>query len=127
MTPDAAFGHERRGTPDALAELGRKVGFEVVIIPSLEVEGRPVRSSDIRAAIAAGDLDSAERLLARPYAVTGRMAGDVLRFAVPVALPPSGTYETSAGPIEIDEGGSVHLQASAGPDVRLEFRRRTDR
>jgi len=30
MTPDAAFGFERRGTPDALAELGRRDGFDVV-------------------------------------------------------------------------------------------------
>ena len=30
MTPDAAFGFERRGTPDALAQLGERRGFEVV-------------------------------------------------------------------------------------------------
>ena len=28
MTPDAAFGFERRGTPEALAEMGERVGFE---------------------------------------------------------------------------------------------------
>jgi len=52
MTPDAAFGFERRGTPDALAALGRERGFDVVVVPPFSLHGRPVRSSDIRAAIA---------------------------------------------------------------------------
>src|SRR4029453_4531242 len=29
MTPDAAFGHDRRGTAEAVAELGRRDGFDV--------------------------------------------------------------------------------------------------
>ena len=59
MTPDAAFGFERRGTPDALAALGRERGFDVVVVPPFTLDGRAVRSSDIRAAIAAGDLAAA--------------------------------------------------------------------
>ena len=55
MTPDAAFGFERRGTPEAVAELGARDGFEVVVVPPFTLEGRPVRSSEIREAIAAGD------------------------------------------------------------------------
>jgi riboflavin kinase / FMN adenylyltransferase len=53
MTPDAAFGYQRRGTPEALADLGRSTGFDVVVVEPLTIEGRSVRSSDIRAAIAA--------------------------------------------------------------------------
>ncbi len=45
MTPDAAFGHEREGTPETLAELGLAEGFEVVVVPPFELDGRPVRSS----------------------------------------------------------------------------------
>ena len=33
MTPDAAFGYQRAGTPAALAELGAARGFEVVVVP----------------------------------------------------------------------------------------------
>src|SRR5687767_14948040 len=54
MTPDAAFGFERRGTPDALAELGRERGFDVVVVPPFTIDGRAVRSSEIRTAIATG-------------------------------------------------------------------------
>src|SRR5664279_3379938 len=74
MTPDAAFGHERRGTPQALAELGDEAGFRVVIVPPFDLDGRPVRSTEVRAAIAAGDLRHARALLGRRVAVTGEVA-----------------------------------------------------
>jgi riboflavin kinase/FMN adenylyltransferase len=102
MTPDAAFGHERRGTPDALDRLGAKLGFGVFVVPSLDLGGRPVRSAEIRAAIAAGDLEVARSLLGRRVAVTG-LAGArstdgrqvALVFPLPVALPPPGVYRAS--------------------------------
>ncbi len=99
MTPDAAFGHERRGTPETLATLGATVGFEVVVVPPFDLDGRAVRSTEIRAAIAAGDLAAARALLGRRVAVTGVVADRdddgrsvLLRFPLPVALPPVGTY-----------------------------------
>jgi riboflavin kinase/FMN adenylyltransferase len=97
MTPDAAFGYERRGTPDALAELGARLGFDVVVAPPFTLDGRPVRSSDIRSAIAAGDLAGASALLGRPVSLTGVVEdsgpdGVGLGFELPVALPPAGEY-----------------------------------
>lgn len=99
MTPDAAFGHERRGTPETLARLGAETGFTVVVVPPFDLDGRPVRSTEIRAAIAAGDLAAARTLLGRRVAVTGNVAAQsedghevALRFPLPVALPPVGTY-----------------------------------
>jgi len=100
MTPDAAFGHERAGTPAALAELGRRADFDVVLVPPFTLEGREVRSSEIRAAIEAGDLAAAERLLGRPYAIVGKgleagVSRVAMRLAMPVALPPPGEYEVT--------------------------------
>lgn len=92
MTPDAAFGHERAGTPATLAALGREDGFAVIVVPPFALDGREVRSSDIRAAIASGDLATAERLLGRPYSVTGTIRDAVLTVAMPVVLPPPGEY-----------------------------------
>ncbi len=54
MTPDAAFGYERQGTPEALAELGKEDGFEVTVVHSLLLDGEQVRSSEIRRRVAAG-------------------------------------------------------------------------
>jgi tRNA pseudouridine55 synthase len=122
MTPDAAFGHERGGTADALAALGSKRGFEVVVVPPFQIAGREVRSSDIRALIATGDLAGASALLGRPYAVVGgrsaaeegSLAGprrEILTFALPVALPPAGTYAGSVGP-------APHLGGSAAEPAK---------
>jgi riboflavin kinase/FMN adenylyltransferase len=104
MTPDAAFGHDRLGTPTSLAELGARTGFQVAVVPPFELDGEPVRSGTIRLDIAAGDLGDARRLLGRPVAVTGELArspadgADALRFPVPVALPPEGRYRATVEP-----------------------------
>jgi riboflavin kinase / FMN adenylyltransferase len=128
MTPDAAFGHERGGTVETVSELGRTMGFDVAVVPPFELDGRPVRSSDIRAAIASGDLVTAERLLGRPYSVVGAADGAALSFPMPVALPPPGTYPVSADgrptTISIGPGGSVQMgERREGSDrqVRLTF------
>lgn len=93
MTPDAGFGFERRGTPEAVRDLGARDGFDVVVVPPLMVDGRPVRSTEIRDAIAAGDLDTARELLGRQLTLTGAIDRDGrLQFALPMAMPPDGRY-----------------------------------
>jgi len=118
MTPESAFGYERGGTPETVAELGRALGYEVVVVPQFALDGEPVRSSDVRAAIAAGDLPRAERLLGRRVSVVGT-AARVLRsetelgFELPVALPPPGRYEAFVQ----TPGGSIrerNLELDAG-------------
>jgi FAD synthetase len=132
-TPDAAFGHERRGTPDALRALASRARrpFEVAVVPPFSVDGRPVSSSDIRRLVATGDLAAAERLLGREYAVVGAYdpRSGTVSFALPVALPPAGEYpvgiDGGRAVARIDGGGSVVLDgaravASAGR-LRLVF------
>jgi len=116
MTPDAAFGYERRGTPEALAALGARDGFEVVVVPPFTLAGRPVRSTEIRDAIANGDLGAAEAMLGRPVTLSGRVDGDGrLEFVMPMALPPTGTYDGRVGTV----GRTVEV-AGAGVFVRDE-------
>lgn len=100
MTPDAAFGFERRGTPDALAELGRERGFDVVVVPPFTLDGRAVRSSEIRAAISAGDLAAAAELLGRPVTLRGELRDGSVVFDWPLALPRGGTYRSRVGGVE---------------------------
>ena len=101
MTPDAAIGHERRGTPEALAELATRSDppFEVVVVPQFALDGRPVSSSEIRRLVQSGALAEAGRLLGRPYSVAGAREEPVgvstsipVSFPLPVALPPAGAY-----------------------------------
>ena len=102
MTPDAAFGHDRRGTPETVGAVASRQGWDLVVVPPFEIGSRSVRSSDIRAAIADGNLAEAERLLGRPYAVVGTAeaaadAGDrsVVRLAPPRALPSDGIWQAA--------------------------------
>jgi riboflavin kinase / FMN adenylyltransferase len=108
MTPDSAFGYERRGTPETVAALGRVLAFDVVTVAPFTLDGAVVSSSTIRSAIAAGDLTTAERLLGRPYAVVGRGSrisrDPVLTFETPVALPPPDAYTARID--DLDEGTS---------------------
>lgn len=109
MTPDAAFGHERRGTAEALADLGRARGFDVVVVPPFSLDGSSVRSTDVRVAIETGDLARAARLLGRPYAIVGRSRpGGELVVDLPVARPPDGAYPAAI------EGRPVILEVTDG-------------
>ena len=58
------------GFPEYLA-YGREMGIEVVL--AKELEGEHVSSSEIRRALAAGDVQRAAQLLGRPYTWTGRV------------------------------------------------------
>ncbi len=100
MTPDAAFGFERRGTPETVAALGAEVGFDVVVVPPFTIDDRAVRSTDIRAAIRSGDLRRAAALLGRPVTVRGDCRDGVMVFPWPVALPPDGSFRARVGATE---------------------------
>jgi riboflavin kinase / FMN adenylyltransferase len=118
MTPDAAFGYERRGTPEALGELGERDGFDVVVVPTFSLDGRSVRSSDIRSAIEAGDLAAAESLLGRPVTLRGQRVGQEVVFEWPMALPPPGRYacrvDGRPGVMRVDDS-VVSLDGLAAP------------
>jgi len=68
---DFHYGKDRRGSPAFLAAEGERLGFKVEILPPLEDEGRPVSSSSIRAALAAGRVVEAAELIGNPWFVGG--------------------------------------------------------
>jgi riboflavin kinase/FMN adenylyltransferase len=135
MTPDAACGYRRAGTPETLAALGAERGFEVVVVPPFELDGRAVRSTEVRSAIAEGDLGTAARLLGRDHCVIGQAVdrasgpGCLMRFPLPVALPPDGRYPVAVGPVHagagdeaVIDGGSMRLTGTRpAPWVRVAF------
>lgn len=76
---DFRFGRGREGDFSLLKRAGAEFGFEVESTPTFELDGERVSSTRVRAALAEGRLDLAERLLQRPYAITGRVVhGDKL-------------------------------------------------
>ena len=97
------FGHRARGDAALLREVGARVGLHAEIVPPMDVDGTPVSSSAIRAALQRGDVAGAARMLGRPYFVAGEVVegagrGRVLGFATanlaperPLLTPP-GVY-----------------------------------
>jgi riboflavin kinase / FMN adenylyltransferase len=68
---DSRFGKDRRGDLEFVTEWAR--GHDVVVrsAPPVFIDGKPISSSVIRDAIAAGEHDHAQALLGRPVAVYG--------------------------------------------------------
>jgi riboflavin kinase/FMN adenylyltransferase len=70
---DFRFGARRGGDFDTLAAAGGERGFDVERMHSVEADGVRVSSTEVRARLAAGDMQGAARLLGRPYSITGRV------------------------------------------------------
>jgi riboflavin kinase/FMN adenylyltransferase len=68
-----ALGKNRVGDVTRLAEIGARLGFEVVAVPRLVDGGHVVSSSSIRDAIITGDVTTAARLLGTPFRVSGEV------------------------------------------------------
>ena len=102
------FGRGARGDASLLRELGDRVGFHAEVVPPMDVDGSPVSSSAIRAALQRGDLAPAVRMLGRPYFVSGEVvagAGRGRSLGFPTAniaperplLVPPGVYACRLG------------------------------
>lgn len=76
---DFRFGARRAGSIVKLKVAAPRLGFEVAALPTVALDGERVSSTALRAALAAGNLERAERLLGRAYSISGRVvAGDGL-------------------------------------------------
>lgn len=71
---DFRFGKERAGNFSLLEQAGKTHGFPVAKMQTFNVGDQRVSSTRIRMALQAGDLDSAEALLGRPFWMSGRVA-----------------------------------------------------
>ena len=70
---DFCFGADRRGNFALLADAGKRYGFALEAVAGIIVDGQRASSSAVRAALAAGQMDLAARLLGRPYSIDGRV------------------------------------------------------
>jgi riboflavin kinase / FMN adenylyltransferase len=102
---DHGFGRGRSGDVTTLQEIGAELGFQVDVVPPVQVGEQAVSSSSIRHALEAGDVEGARAQLGRPYSlrglvVRGEARGRTLGF--PTAnlavtgsdklIPPPGIY-----------------------------------
>lgn len=68
---DFALGRGREGTPERLRQIGEKLGFTVDVVPPITNGGQVISSSQIRLALAEGEVQRAASLLGRMYRVPG--------------------------------------------------------
>ena len=111
---DFRFGCDRTGDYQLLQNVGSKFGFSVEDTKTFELEGRRVSSTRVRECLGANDLESVNKLLGRPYRMSGRIGyGRQLgrTIGVPTAnvilqrnkLPMTGVYAVKAVEIEVAE------------------------
>lgn len=70
---DFCYGAKRAGNVQTLIEAGKKYGFQVETLPTVNNADTRISSSAIRAALTAGDFAHAETLLGHPYAISGHV------------------------------------------------------
>ena len=118
---DFALGYQREGTPDYLARQGAARGFTVHTLDPLTNDGEVISSSAIRAALRAGEVAHAARLLGRPFRVSGRVVtgdGRGKTIGVPTAnlavwpehaLPADGVYACRAWVGHLPHAAAVNI------------------
>jgi riboflavin kinase/FMN adenylyltransferase len=120
---DFAFGRQRAGSADWL----RANGHQVDVVPKFTLNGNELHSSDVRRLVTLGEMEEANRMLGRSYAMAGPVeAGDKVgrRLGFPTAnigiepnklVPALGAY---AGRVVADEG---HFVAALSVGYRPTF------
>lgn len=112
--PNFRFGYRQSGDIDVLRAIARQQGFQVELMPEVDLRGERVSSTRIRELLSAGQVHVASRLLGRPFSNYGPIVAGLgvgHRHTVPTLnlapieeqLPRIGVYVTRTR-----LGGSVH-------------------
>lgn len=102
---DYRFGAKAKGDTTLLRTLCKERGIALCVIDEVKVDGEPCSSTRVREAVREGDTEKAERLLGRPYALSGKVVHAKAlgrQFDCPTAnldagmqtLPKDGVYAT---------------------------------
>jgi len=105
---DYRFGRGRGADIQGLRQLSAECGLRLTVLDTFSINGKPVKSTDIRRAIALGEIEGAAEMLGRPYALTGRVVeGERLgiQLGFPTAniapeqevIPADGVYAVRVG------------------------------
>jgi riboflavin kinase/FMN adenylyltransferase len=70
---DFRFGNDRQGDLEFIRQQGPRHGYEARPTPTFSIDGERVSSTRIREALEAADFVAAQRLLGRPYSISGKV------------------------------------------------------
>lgn len=105
---DFALGRNRAGNVDKLRELSNVFNYRLEVIKPIKNDNLVISSSHIRKALADGDINTAQKMLGRPYRVSGKVIpgdGRGRLLGIPTAnldiwselmLPKTGVYACKA-------------------------------
>jgi len=130
---DFRFGKDRLGDFALLQQAGQRHGFQVVNMHTFSIDSTRVSSTQVRQALKLGDLSLAEKLLGRPYRMSGRVAHGDKRgrtMGFPTAnihlhrcnVPLSGVYAVQLFGVEgepISGVANVGVRPTVGADKAL--------
>jgi riboflavin kinase/FMN adenylyltransferase len=106
--PDFALGYGREGNIEALKALSCEMGFTIETVPPVKIKDEVVSSTAIREALDKGDMKKVERMIGRPFRLSGPVvtgAGRGVTLGFPTAnlsvspeqaVPADGVYATRA-------------------------------
>jgi riboflavin kinase/FMN adenylyltransferase len=125
---DFRFGCKQNGNFDLLRQAGKQHGFEVERTETFTWENERISSTRVRYAIEHSEFAHAEKMLSRPYSISGRvMYGRQLgrELGVPTAnlslkgkkVPLNGVFAVEVSGLEIDGAGPL-AQGVANVGVR---------
>jgi riboflavin kinase / FMN adenylyltransferase len=136
---DFRFGHKAAGDVALLADLGEKYEFTAEGVPLLTEDGVRISSTEIRARLAAGDVEGAAHDLGRPHrvegvVVRGHQRGRALGFPTAnletlphTAIPADGVYAGWLATLDTDGSELERWPAaiSVGTNPTFDGRERT--
>jgi riboflavin kinase/FMN adenylyltransferase len=118
--PNFGFGHNREGNVDTLRSFCQEASRNMVVVPPLEWEGKPISSSRVRNDLLAGAVGKARLLLGRPFSLEGTVGrgqarGQTLRFptanleGVTTLVPGDGVYAVRVQWLGLSAPGAANI------------------
>ncbi|MFH1069585.1 MAG: riboflavin biosynthesis protein RibF [Candidatus Glassbacteria bacterium] len=104
MGYDHAFGRDRQGGEKVLRELVKVYDYDLIKVPPVIIDGRPISSSWVRSRLEDGDLKTVARLLGRFYSFSGTVVAGAGR-GKKLGHPTANLEPVEAGGLELFPDG----------------------
>ncbi len=113
---DFVFGRGGGGNVKTLEKAGKKYGFKVIVPPDMKIKGRRISSTLIRKYLKSGNIRLVEKMLGRPYCLSGRVVrGRKIGFEFPTAnikLPYADIPARGVWAVSVIHGGKEYAGAA---------------
>lgn len=126
---DHRFGYKGEGTPEKLQNLCADLGIACAVVEKVTLDGKTVSSTLVRSLLEAGDAETANRYLAHPHLIRGKVRhgkglGKNLGFPTVNIVPADGilipAYGVYASKVTLEDGKSYLAATNIGTRPTIE-------